>query len=47
MARTFQTECANCGKEIEVDVSDDPGADAYSVHQRDDFCSRSCEEEAF
>lgn len=45
MTREFQTECANCGAEMTVGLSDDPGADAWSVEQRDDWCSWSCEQE--
>ena len=47
MSRTTQTECANCGKEMEVDFGADAGADEWSVQQRDDYCSWTCEEEAF
>jgi len=40
----FQTECANCGTDIEVDLSNDSGADAWSVEQRDDYCGWKCRE---
>lgn len=43
MTRTIQTECSNCGGEMEVDINNDVGADAWSVHQRDTFCSWECE----
>lgn len=43
--RTFDTECANCGDEMTVDVSNDPGADAWSVEQQDTYCGFRCREE--
>jgi len=45
MARTFQTECETCGDGITVDVSNDPGADAWSVEQADTYCGYLCREE--
>jgi hypothetical protein len=45
MSRTFKTECEHCGDELTVDVSDDPGADAWSVEQSDNYCDLNCREE--
>ena len=45
MPRTFQTECENCGDEITVDVSNDPGADAWSVQAMDNYCDWRCRDE--
>lgn len=42
MTRTFETECANCGDDVEVDLSNDPGADRYSLQGRDHYCDSSC-----
>jgi len=47
MARTIETECAECGESVEVDISNDPGADRYSVEQADIYCGWSCEEAAY
>jgi len=47
MSRIIETECANCGAPIEVDISNDPGADRWSVEQSDDYCSWKCEEENY
>lgn len=44
--RIVETECATCGRELDVDLSNDPGADAWSVEGRDDYCSWTCEQEA-
>ena len=46
MARIIQTECENCGDEIKVDISNDPGADAWSVEQADNYCDYFCRTEA-
>ena len=46
MTRTFQTECEHCGDEITVDVSNDPGADAWSVKSDDNYCDYVCRSEA-
>jgi len=47
MTRTIETECAACGEELTIDLTGDAGADGWSVRQRDDYCSWTCEQEAF
>ena len=44
MTRKFETECEHCGTALTVDMSDDPGADAYSVHAMDNYCGHECRE---
>jgi len=40
--RLFETECDHCGDTVTVDLSDDPGADAYSVKASDNYCDWKC-----
>lgn len=44
--RIVETECATCGEPMEIDLSDDPGADVWSVEQQDHYCCWTCEQEA-
>jgi hypothetical protein len=46
MSRQFQSECEHCGDELTVDLSDDPGADAWSVKAADHYCDMTCQMEA-
>ena len=46
MSREFETECEHCGSTVTVDLSDDPGADAWSVQAMDNYCDYECRREA-
>jgi len=43
--RLFETKCEHCGDTVTVDLSNDPGADAYSVEAYDNYCGWNCRSE--